>query len=170
MKRKNRLDGVILEKISLSVKEWVKMVSQDSEVECNIPIWFQVTGNSMYPFIRANMDDVLLISVKQEELKIGDIVLFPGKYMGGDYCLHRLYKIDGDMVQTFGDGNLRPDRPFPKKNVIGKAILIKRGKVTIDCENPKWIKRFNRWNSLLKIRKFLLVPFRVVRKLKRILG
>lgn len=66
MKIKNRLDGVVLEIISLSVKEWVKMVSQDSEAECNIPIWFQVTGNSMYPFIRANMDDDLLVSVNKK--------------------------------------------------------------------------------------------------------
>ena len=35
-------------------------------------------------------------------------MLFPGKYAGGDYCLHRLYRIEGDRVQTFGDGNLRP--------------------------------------------------------------
>ncbi|MCQ2505747.1 MAG: S24/S26 family peptidase [Lachnospiraceae bacterium] len=159
-----------MEKVSLSVQEWAEMVHGNPESDSAIPIWFRVTGNSMYPFVRANMDDILLVPAKQEELKVGDIVLFPGKYKGGDYCLHRLYKMNGDMVQTFGDGNLGPDQPFPKKNIIGKAILIKRGKVTIDCEKPKWIKRFKRWTSLWKIRRFLLVPFRAIRKLKRMLG
>ena len=159
-----------MEKVSLSVQEWAEMVHGNTESNCDIPIWFRVTGNSMYPFVRANMDDIMLVPVKQKDLKIGDIVLFPGKYKGGDYCLHRLYKMDGDMVQTFGDGNLGPDHPFPKSNIIGKAVLIKRGKVTIDCEKPKWIKRFNRWTSLWKIRRFLLIPFRAIRKLKRVLG
>lgn len=159
-----------MEKVSLSVQEWAEMVKGNAESDCDFPIWFKVTGNSMYPFVRANMDDILLVPVKQEDLKIGDIVLFPGKYKGGDYCLHRLYKMDGDMVQTFGDGNLRPDHPFPKKNIVGRAALIKRGKVKIDCDDPKWIRRFNRWTSLWKIRRFLLIPFRAVRKLKRIFG
>ncbi|MCR4946957.1 MAG: S26 family signal peptidase [Lachnospiraceae bacterium] len=159
-----------MEKVSLNVKEWAEMTSQSPEDDCNIPIWFRVTGNSMYPFVRANIDDILLVPVKPEDLMVGDIVLFPGKYKGGDYCLHRLIKIDDEQVQTFGDGNLRPDRPFPKKNIIGKAVLIKRGRITIDCEDPKWIKRFNRWNSLWRIRKFLLLPFRIIRKIKRILG
>lgn len=159
-----------MEKVSLSVREWAEMVREDQESVSDIPIWFRVTGNSMYPFIRANRDDILLAPVRPEELKIGDIVLFPGKYKGGDYCLHRLYKMEGDMVQTFGDGNNAPDLPFPRKNIIGKALLIKRGKVTIDCEDLKWIRRFNRWCSLWKIRTFLLVPFRAVRKIKRVLG
>ena len=145
-------------------------MSQDCGNECGIPIWFQVTGNSMYPFIRANKDKILLVPVKQDELKIGDIVLFPGKYKGGEYCLHRLYKMEGDKVQTFGDGNLRPDSWFPKSNIIGKAILIKRGRITIDCEDPKWIRHFNRWNSRWRIRGFLLIPIRVVNKIKRIFG
>lgn len=159
-----------MKKVSLSVQEWAEMVQASPEADCRLPIRFRVTGNSMYPFIRANLDDILLVPVKPEEAKIGDIVLFPGKYKGGDYCLHRLYRIDGDLVQTFGDGNLEPDRPFPRKNIIGKAIQIQRGRVTIDCESPKWIRRFNRWNSLWKFRKYLLIPFRIVRKLKRILG
>lgn len=158
-----------MEKVSLSVREWAEMVRENPEGNFDIPVWFRVTGNSMLPFIRANTDDILLVPAKQEELKTGDIVLFPGKYSGGDYCLHRLYKMDGDTVQTFGDGNSAPDSPFPKKNIIGKAILIKRGRITIDCEDPKWIRRFDRWCSLGKIRKLLLVPFRAARKIKRLL-
>lgn len=157
-----------MEKYFLSVNEWVQLVSQDKNY--NLPIWFKVVGNSMYPFIRANIDDVMLVPVKHEELKIGDIVLFPGKYKGGDYCLHRIYKMDGDKVQTFGDGNCRPDRWISKTSIIGKAVLIKRGEKNIDCESKKWKKRFKRWTSLWRLRRILLLPFKVVDKLKRING
>ncbi len=157
-----------MENISLSVKEWAEFVSQDSDNGSNIPIWFQVTGNSMYPFIRAHRDDIMLVSVRQDELKIGDIVLFPGKYVGGDYCLHRLHRIDGDRVQTFGDGNLRPDGWQPKSQLLGKALLIKRGRLTINCESPRWQKVFRLWNALLPLRPLLLLPFRVMNKFHRL--
>lgn len=140
-----------------------------SETPCNVPVWFKVTGNSMFPFIRAHRDEVMLVPVKQEDLKVGDIVLFPGKYKGGDYCLHRLYKIDGDSVQTFGDGNNKPDGWFPKRFILGKAVLIKRGNLTIDCESPKWVKRFSRWNYLWKIRPVVIFPFKVFNKLDKMI-
>ena len=95
----------------------------------------------MLPFVRPFRDQVMIVAVKEETLKVGDIVLFPGKYKGGDHCLHRLHRIDGDRVQTFGDGNLRPAR---------------------------WQKAFRLWGRLLPLRPVLLLPFRVMNKLRRL--
>ena len=156
-----------MEKISLTVEQWVEL-QQSPDRAGQIPVWFQVTGGSMLPFVRPFRDNVMIVAVKAEDLKVGDIVLFPGKYNGGDYCLHRLYRMEGDRVQTFGDGNLRPDHWHPKSQILGKALLIKRGRVTIDCESPRWVKRFRLWNSLLLLRPVLLLPFRVMNKLHRL--
>lgn len=153
-----------LEKISLSVDEWIAL-QQSPDSQGEIPVWFQVTGSSMLPFIRPFRDNVMIVAVKKDELKRGDIVLFPGKYAGGDYCLHRLYKIEDDRVQTFGDGNRSPDNWQLKERIIGKAVLIKRGRLVIDCESPGWVKCFRLWNTLLPLRPVLLLPFRVMNKL-----
>ena len=155
-------------KISLTVEQWVALQEQSPDGAGQIPVWFQVTGGSMLPFVRPFRDHVMIVAVKEEELCVGDIVLFPGKYLGGDYCLHRLYRIDGDRVQTFGDGNLRPDCWQPKSQLLGKALLIKRGRLTIDCESPRWQKAFRLWRSLLPLRPMLLLPFRVMNKLHRL--
>ena len=174
-------------KISLTVEQWVVLQEQSPEGAGQIPVWFQVTGYSMLPFVRPFRDNVMIVAVKEEELKVGDIVLFPGKYLGGDYCLHRLYRIDGDRVQTFGDyclhrlyriegdrvqtfgdGNLRPDHWQPKRQILGKALFIKRGRLTIDCESPRWMKWFRLWNALLPMRPLLLLPFRLMNKLHRL--
>lgn len=122
----------------------------------------------MLPFVRPFRDNVMIVAVKEEELKVGDIVLFPGQYLGGDYCLHRLYRIDGDRVQTFGDGNLRPDHWQPKSQILGKALFIRRGRLTIDCQSSRWQKAFCLWGRLLPLRPVLLLPFRVMNKLRRI--
>ena len=71
-------------------------------------------------------------------------------------------------MQTFGDGNLRPDHWQPKRQILGKALFIKRGRLTIDCESPRWQKVFRLWNALLPLRPLLLLPFRVINKLHRI--
>ena len=155
-------------KISLTVEQWVAQQEPSVDGTGQIPVWFQVTGGSMMPFVRPFRDDVMLVAVKEEALKVGDIVLFPGKYVGGDYCLHRLYRIDGDRVQTFGDGNLCPDQWQPKKQILGKVLFIKRGRRTIDCESPRWVKVFRLWNKLLPLRPVLLLPFRVMNKLHRL--
>ncbi|MBP5340078.1 MAG: S26 family signal peptidase [Prevotella sp.] len=156
------------QKISLTVEEWVALQEQSPGGAGQIPVWFQVTGGSMLPFVRPFRDNVMLVAVKAEELKVGDIVLFPGKYLGGDYCLHRLYKIESDRVQTFGDGNMRPDHWQPKSQILGKVVLIKRGRLTIDCESPRWVRLFRLWNKLLPLRPVLLLPFRVMNKLHRL--
>jgi len=158
----------MMEKISLTVEQWGALQEQSPEGAGQIPVWFQVTGASMLPFVRPFRDNVMIVAVKEEELKVGDIVLFPGKYLGGDYCLHRLYRIGGDRVQTFGDGNLHPDNWQPKRQILGKALLIKRGRLTIDCESSRWQKVFRLWNSLLPLRPVLLLPFRVMNKLHRL--
>ena len=156
-----------MEKIHLTIEQWNSMKDVDGMVD--IPVWFQVTGNSMFPFIRAFRDDVMIVSVPKVEYKIGDIVLFPAKRKGGDYCLHRLWKLNGDQVQTFGDGLLRPDGWFPRSNILGKAKLIRRGKRTIDCDDLKWRRRAARWCALWRVRPLLLLPHRVVEKIERIM-
>ncbi|MCR4868843.1 MAG: S24/S26 family peptidase [Lachnospiraceae bacterium] len=157
-----------MEKVTLTIEQWVRL--RNNNENDNVPVWFQVTGNSMFPFIRAFQDDVMIVSVPNAEYKIGDIVLFPAKRKGGDYCLHRLYKMDGERVQTLGDGCKNPDGWFTKDKLLGKAVLIKRGNKTIDCESPKWVKIFRFWNRFWRIRPVMLFPFRVVSKCKRIIG
>ena len=157
-----------MEKITLTVKQWAELQQQSPEAAGQISVWFQGTGYSMLPFVRPFRDEVMIVAAKVDELRVGDIVLFPGKYLGGDHCLHRLYRIDGDRVQTFGDGNLRPDRWQSKSQILGKALFIRRGRLTIDCQSPRWQKVFRLWGRLLPLRPVLLLPFRIINKLHRL--
>ncbi len=152
------------QRVSLSIEQWMALREGGAEAP---PIWFTVVGGSMFPLIRVNRDKVMLVSVQPEEIKVGDIVLFPGHYKGGEYCLHRVWKLDGDRVQTFGDGNRKPDGWFPRSNILGKAKLIRRGKRTIDCDDLKWRRRAARWCALWRLRPLLLLPHRVVDKIER---
>ena len=153
------------QRVSLTIEQWMAMREGGAEAP---PIWFTVVGSSMFPLIRVNRDRVMLVSVTPDEVKVGDIVLFPGRFRTANYCLHRVWKLDGDQVQTFGDGLLRPDGWFPRSRILGKAKLIKRGEQTIDCDDSKWQKRAARWCALWRLRPLLMLPHRAVDKLERI--
>ena len=150
--------------VSLTIEQWMAMREGGAEAP---PIWFTVVGSSMFPLIRVNRDKVMLVSIQPEEIRVGDIVLFPGRFQTANYCLHRVWKLDGDRVQTFGDGNPRPDGWFPRSRILGKVKLIKRGKKTIDCDDPKVQRRAARWCALWRFRPLLLLPHRVVDKIER---
>ena len=152
------------QRVSLSIEQWMAMREGGAIAP---PIWFTVVGGSMRPLIRVNRDKVMLVSVQPEEIRVGDIVLFPGHFRGGEYCLHRVWKLDGDRVQTFGDGNPSPDGWFPRERILGRAKLIKRGNRTIDCDDPKVQRRAARWCALWRLRPLLLLPHRVVDKIER---
>ena len=152
------------QRVSLTIEQWMSLREGGAIAP---PIWFTVVGGSMFPLIRVNRDKVMLVSVPPEEIRVGDIVLFPRHFRGGEYCLHRVWKLDGDRVQTFGDGNPKPDGWFPRSRILGKAKLIRRGKQTIDCDDPKWQKRAARWCALWRLRPLLLLPHRVVDKIER---
>lgn len=155
-----------MRRLTLTLEQWNSL--KDDMGMAPIPIWIRVTGSSMIPWIRPFRDDVMIVSLRYADLKVGDIVLFPGQFLGGDYCLHRLHKIEGDRVQTFGDGNLKPDGWMPHTRIMGKAVIIRRGWLTIHCESPRWQWLFRLWQCLFPIRPLLLFPFRAMNKLYRI--
>ena len=69
------------------------------------------------------------------------------------------YSMDKESIQEW----------ISKNKLLGKAVLIKRGSRTIDCESPKWIRRFRWWNRFWKVRPVMLFPFRVMNKCERAL-
>lgn len=152
------------QRVSITIEQWMALREGGFDAP---PIWFTVVGGSMRPLIRVNRDRVMLVSVEPEDIQVGDIVLFPGRFRTANYCLHRVYKLDGDRVQTFGDGLTKPDGWMPRERILGKAKLIQRGNVTIDCDDPKWRKRAALWVSLWRLRPLLMLPHRVWDKLER---
>ncbi len=114
-------------------------------------------GYSMRPFLEDNRDDALL--TKPKEIKVGDPVL--ALTTRGYYVLHRVIKIDGDMITLLGDGNLSTEE-CTRENV-GAAVIgfYRKGRKKMDLTTGKkwriysWI-----WMHLFPIRRILLGVYR----------
>lgn len=94
-----------------------------------------VLSGSMEPEISA--DDLVFVK-KADELHVGDVVLYN---TGRSNVLHRITKIDGDMITTQGDANNTEDKSFSKSAVLGVYIgkIPSGGKIIRFVTNPPFV-------------------------------
>lgn len=116
---------------------------------------FVPKGVSMLPFIRGEVDSVLLR--KKDSIKIGDIVF---AHFGGRYLMHRVYAIEGNTVILMGDGNLKGTEQGPVSDVLGTVIDI----ISPNQRHHKPGKA-RLWRRLLPVRRWLLKIYRKWNKL-----
>ena len=90
---------------------------------------------SMEPEI--STDDLVFVK-RADELHVGDVVLYN---TGGSNVLHRITKIDGDIITTQGDANNTEDKPFSKSAVLGVYIgkIPSGGKIIRFVTNPPFV-------------------------------
>ena len=94
-----------------------------------------VLSGSMEPEI--STDDLVFVK-RADELHVGDVVLYN---TGGSNVLHRITKIDGDIITTQGDANNTEDKPFSKSAVLGVYIgkIPSVGKIIRFVTNPPFV-------------------------------
>ncbi|MGI6769094.1 MAG: signal peptidase I [Bacilli bacterium] len=77
-------------------------------------------SSSMHPAVPKFSLVYVKKTEKLEDLEIGDVIAFQGSEKP---VLHRIIKIDGEMIQTQGDANNVPDAPIYLNQVIGKMVF-----------------------------------------------
>lgn len=117
---------------------------------------FKPKGVSMLPFIRGGRDSVLLR--KADGLKVGDIAL--AEISEGRYVLHRIEKIEGEVIVLMGDGNLVGRERCRKEDVMAIAVKIIKENKEIDCQSPRHMRMAEIWKRLLPVRRYLLAIYR----------
>ena len=94
-----------------------------------------VLSGSMEPEI--STDDLVFVK-KSGKLQVGDVVLYN---TGGSNVLHRITKIDGDIITTKGDANNTEDKPISASVVLGVYIgkVPSGGKIIRFVTNPPFV-------------------------------
>lgn len=121
-----------------------EMLREGREVE------FRPKGSSMLPFIRGDVDSVVL--VRKDSVEAGDIVL---ARVGTRYILHRVIRVEGEKITMMGDGNVRGTESCTAADVLGTVVQIVRpsGKARTPGKG-----RF--WKVLRPVRRYLLAIYR----------
>jgi hypothetical protein len=130
-----------------------------------IAVTFPVNGRSMLPFIVGGRDSVIL--EKPRPAQIGDVVL--AYVENSRYVIHRILKIDGEIVTLMGDGNLYGVEHCRIQDIKATAthVVGKNGKRhSLDSKQAR--RRANLWRKLQPVRKWLLLAYRIKEKVKKL--
>lgn len=115
-------------------------------------------GRSMRPFLEDDRDMGVFVSMKGEEIHVGDPVL--AEVSEGFFVMHRIVSLEGDDVTLLGDGNLSCEycrRQDIRAKVIG---FYRKGRKTMDAiDGWKWRTYSWFWMRLRPIRRYLLFLF-----------
>ena len=112
-----------------------------------------VTGNSMYPFLREEVDSVELMKPDFSGLKKLDIVLI--KRNNGVYVLHRVCRKEADRFFMVGDNQVWIEGPlYPEQLIAVVSSVIKKGK-RIPSRSYRLLIPAGIWVFILPVRKFL---------------
>ncbi len=115
-------------------------------------------GQSMLPFIIGGRDSVELSRI-DDEICVGDILLAkitsPPRYV-----IHRVIKIEGEMVTLMGDGNLASREECHMSNVAARITAIIKPHKTINPNSKTLQRRAKIWRILQPIRRYILAILR----------
>lgn len=126
---------------------------------------FTISGTSMLPWIRDNLDQVVLSGVKGKKISPGDIVLFYREDKG--YTLHRIYKKEKNWYITIGDSCLIGDGLIQTDHILGIVETIYRKGKRIPCSSKKWKFIFWLWRKLLPVRPHLMRLYYTLVRVKK---
>lgn len=117
-----------------------------------------VKGNSMYPLLRSNVDEVLL--KKKDTVSKYDILLYKRK--NGSFILHRIVKIKDSVLYLAGDFETVTEYPVYKEQAIAVAEGFYRNGRFYSCKSIKY-----RLYSIIWV---LVLPYRlrIIKILKRL--
>ena len=142
----------------LSVKQWHELAKNGAK----IPMRTTLDGVSMQPLIRRNKDTLTIVHPERWVVR-GDIVLFVDKH--GRYVVHRVFRLNKEFVQTFGDNCDHPDEWIPYGNVLGLVVRLERGKKIYNLDSERSRCFGDWWMKSFPMRK----PFRLLfRSIKRV--
>ena len=117
-------------------------------------IWIIVSGRSMLPFLRQDLDMVELKRATYSDINVGDIVLILRE--NGEYVLHRVYKKVVDELYLLGDAQQCIEGPIRKDQIKAVVINIKRENRMISRDSYSLRVLIRLWTLFLPFRSKLL--------------
>ncbi len=132
-------------------EETKRLIDEGQEVT------LRVKGNSMLPFIHGDKDMAVLRSVSKP-LSRWDIVL--AYDTRGVLVLHRIIKIEDNVLTLMGDGNLKGVEQCKQTDVIAKLEAVQREERRWDCNTRNARLKAVIWFRIRPLRRYLLGVYR----------
>lgn len=130
---------------SIPMEQWCDMAREGAAP----PVTICLEGESMRPLIRRGKDPVTIVPLTRPLMK-GDVVLFR---LGERYVVHRVWRLQEGLVQTFGDNCWNPEPWFPVQQVLGQVVKYSRNGRIRRLDTPAARAWGRLWMAIHPIRK-----------------
>ena len=118
-----------------------------------------VTGYSMLPLLGHRGDTIIVRRTTECEDIAGRIAMFRGPQR--NIIVHRVLRIDNNIVILKGDGNPHLEERTPRSEIIGVVESVRRGNRVIDCTSKSWRRKEIMWLATpIVVRKYILAIMR----------
>ena len=119
-------------------------------------------GNSMRPLLRDGRDKIVLRRANDEDIRKGAVMLFRHR---GSHVMHRVTRIEGDVVIFEGDGNYKMQEVVTRKDIVAvmEAVVRPSGR-RIECSSRRWRVLSFMWLSQMRIERRVILG--IMRRLK----
>ena len=133
-----------------------------TEIEKNGVIGFVPGGISMWPILK-NRGQSVVVKKKTERLKRFDVAFY--QRTNGAFVLHRVMATTDEGYIMCGDSQLFYE-VVKEEQVFGVMEGYYSGKNYVECSNPKYLLKVEKWYKRKFIRKFKLKIFYFIQKVK----
>ena len=133
-----------------------------TEIEKNGVIGFVPGGISMWPILK-NRGQSVVVKKKTERLKRFDVAFY--QRTNGVFVLHRVMATTDEGYIMCGDSQLFYE-VVKEEQVFGVMEGYYSGQNYVECSNPKYLLKVEKWYKRKFIRKFKLKIFYFIQKVK----
>lgn len=115
-----------------------------------------VTGRSMLPLLGRGDDKIVLRRISADEDICGRIAMF--RALNGHIIIHRVIRIEGDVVVLKGDGNIVQEERCSRGEIIAvvERVLYSNGEIA-ECNSWQWRLNERLWLGMpLFVRRYAL--------------
>jgi signal peptidase I len=123
-----------------------------------------VSGTSMLPLLRNEIDSVELSKGCFDNIKRGDIVM--AKRLDGAYVMHRVIKKNEDSFFIVGDAQQWIEGPLKPEQLVAVVKTIWRENQKISCDNLFWRFLSGLWLLIRPHRHFLFKVYGRARSIR----
>jgi len=113
-----------------------------------------VKGGSMRPFIKSG--DVVELEPVDRLVRIGDVVLLKCGSGEEGYVLHRVVRLQGEMIFIRGDAQDVADGPFAQGDVLGRVTKTYANGRLRQLDRGIWRLLGRAWQRLVPLNVWLL--------------
>ena len=147
--------------LAMKLSNKIFFVEVEELLKAGEQVTILVRGNSMRPLLRDGRDKVVLRRCTDADIKKGAVMLF--RYRG-THIMHRVVKIEGDVVIFEGDGNYKMQEVALRKDIVAvvEAVVRPSGR-RIECRGRRWRMMSNLWLSQTRFERRVILA--IIRRL-----